>query len=725
MGQYEKSEPLHIKVKNIREKVLGKESSDYAWSLNCLAQLYFDMGHYEKAEPLFLESKAIQERTIGNEATEYAWTLDNFANLYRVMKCYEQAEPLFLEANAIKGKMLGIKHPEYALSLGNLANLYYEMGHFDQAEPLFEQLSTLNQSLLTRSLRYQSERELNNYLSTFSTSQNQLLSFAQTASNETKHISQVCYDYGLFYKGFLLQTVNKVKHRALSDSSATEKFKLLKSFERRLAAQYTIPIGQRDSINVAFLEAQANALEKDLVRTVTGYGEAMRQVRWQEVQAALKPGEAAVEFIHYHYFSPKATDSTMYAALVLLPLSAPAGQGLAGGEDVSKGGGGTHPQFVLLFEEKELATLLRGTTGGSNFLKINALYAQKTTDDKRKSLYELIWQPLEGLLKGSHTVYYSPSGLLHRINLAAIATSEGQTYTDRRQLVVLGSTRQLVVPNSLNQNSINTAYLAGGIRYDADSTAIASANQGTSSRGFEFPSMIALQHDSLTRSGALDYLPETAAEVHDIGQALNFAGLQAKVDTGFYATEESFRRLGVGKISPRIIHLATHGYFFLDPVVSGVRKSALGSNREPIFKLSDHPMIRSGLIMAGAKQAWLTGKHPAGQEDGILTAYEISQMNLSGTELVVLSACETGLGDIVGNEGVYGLQRAFKIAGAKYLIMSLWKVDDKSTRAFMTSFYRHWLTEKQTVPEAFRSAEREMRLKYSGAYDWAGFVLVE
>ncbi len=100
-------------------------------------------------------------------------------------------------------------------------------------------------------------------------------------------------------------------------------------------------------------------------------------------------------------------------------------------------------------------------------------------------------------------------------------------------------------------------------------------------------------------------------------------------------------------------------------------------------------------------------------------------MTLSGTELVVLSACETGLGDIVGNEGVYGLQRAFKIAGAKYLIMSLWKVDDRSTQAFMTSFYRHWLMEKKTVPEAFRSTQLEMRAKYSGAYDWAGFVLIE
>ncbi|MFZ1255920.1 MAG: CHAT domain-containing protein, partial [Saprospiraceae bacterium] len=122
-----------------------------------------------------------------------------------------------------------------------------------------------------------------------------------------------------------------------------------------------------------------------------------------------------------------------------------------------------------------------------------------------------------------------------------------------------------------------------------------------------------------------------------------------------------------------------------------------------------------------------------GREDGILTAYEISQMNLSNTELVVLSACETGLGDIQGNEGVYGLQRAFKIAGAKYLIMSLWQVPDKQTSLLMTTFYKKWLEaegpdkvgNKMTIPDAFHAAQKELRDNGLDPYNWAGFVLVE
>jgi CHAT domain-containing protein len=176
--------------------------------------------------------------------------------------------------------------------------------------------------------------------------------------------------------------------------------------------------------------------------------------------------------------------------------------------------------------------------------------------------------------------------------------------------------------------------------------------------------------------------------------------------------------------SPQVIHLATHGYFFPDTKnrdeVRGMRDD------EPVFKTSDQPMIRSGLILAGGNHAWKTGRPLRPDvEDGILTAYEISQMDLSGTELVVLSACETGLGDIDGNEGVYGLQRAFKIAGAKYLVMSLWQVPDQQTQELMAAFYENWLTKKMGIPDAFRAAQQSVRDRYDHPFFWAGFVLVE
>ncbi len=204
---------------------------------------------------------------------------------------------------------------------------------------------------------------------------------------------------------------------------------------------------------------------------------------------------------------------------------------------------------------------------------------------------------------------------------------------------------------------------------------------------------------------------------------------EALVRTGYTATEESFKQIGQAGPSPHILHVATHGFFFPDPAPSSaVRPSTLGEDwgEGGVFRISEHPMIRSGLILAGANQVWKGGKPLANTEDGILTAYEISQMNLSNTELVVLSACETGLGDIQGNEGVYGLQRAFKIAGAKYLVMSLWQVPDRPTQEMMALFYENWLEQKSSIPDAFRVAQDEMRARYPDEpYKWAGFVLVE
>jgi CHAT domain-containing protein len=171
--------------------------------------------------------------------------------------------------------------------------------------------------------------------------------------------------------------------------------------------------------------------------------------------------------------------------------------------------------------------------------------------------------------------------------------------------------------------------------------------------------------------------------------------------------------------SPQIIHIATHGYF-LPGGNDTLRKEAGLFNQ---FKTASNPLLRTGLIFAGANYVW-SGKKPVeGIEDGIATAYEISQLDLNTTELVVLSACETGLGDINGSEGVYGLQRAFRMAGVKKLIVSLWQVPDKETSELMTLFYSNWL-KGSSIRDAFSKAQKEMRKKYTPYY-WAAFVLIE
>ncbi len=336
-------------------------------------------------------------------------------------------------------------------------------------------------------------------------------------------------------------------------------------------------------------------------------------------------------------------------------------------------------------------------------------------------MYDILWKPLEKELNGIKTIYFSPSGLLHRINLDAIPVSETETLADQYNLIELNSSRQLVIPSQVKIAN-NDAVLFGGIQFEQDS--ILQNNEpifASRSRGELSFSYV----DSTLRGGGWNYLAGTEREVNAIEKMMQTAGLGVTLKKGYLATEESFKNIGANNSpSPRILHIATHGYFFPDPKEK-IMSSGLSGQNEPVFKISDHPMLRSGLIMAGGNAAWQGKQTLEGREDGILTAYEISQMNLSNTELVVLSACETGLGDIQGNEGVYGLQRAFKIAGAKYLIMSLWQVPDKQTSLLMTTFYKKWLEDKMMIPDAFHAAQKEMRDNGLDPYNWAGFVLVE
>jgi len=757
MGNYEKAEPLILEASAIWEKAYGKENPEYANNLNNQALVYLRMGNNDKAELLFLEASAIWEKAYGKENPEYAIFLDNLAVIYKRMGTYDKAEPFMLEAKSIREKILGNETRDYAYSTFNLGELYYAMGNYDKAERFFletkdilikvlgkdhldyainlnqlaemyeiqkrfsaserllAEASALEQARLYKSMSFLSERELANFAAKIQENEANLGGYllARSRTNKTGTLPALAFDIALFQKGFLLTAAARLSALAASSPESEAINLLLKNYHRNLAAEYAKPITDRKG--VAELEEKANASEKELANTVAGYAEAIRQVKWQDVQTALKKDETAIEFLHFKVFFPKKTDSTMYAALVLRP-------------------GAEQPKFIPLFEEKQLDSLFK-TSGERKADYVNNLYSLSdrgviVLGKPQKSLYELLWKPLEKELAGAKTVYFSTSGLLHRLNFSAVPVSQDSMLADKYELVELGSTRQLVVPQQFAMKN-NYALLFGGIQYDMDSTAIISANSGlengtlTSRGGLSFS-----QTDPTLRSGSWNYLPGTEKEIVAVAKMMQNNGIETQSRSGWEATEEAFKTIGQNqKQSPRILHFATHGFFFPDPKYVSYRQSALGEDQEPVFRTSDNPLIRSGMLLAGANYAW---SRPAGSksirpdmEDGILTAYEISQMNLSHTELVVLSACETGLGDIQGNEGVYGLQRAFKIAGVRYLIMSLWQVPDKQTSHLMITFYKKWLEEKMEIPEAFRAAQKELREAGLDPYQWAGFILME
>ncbi|MCI1265473.1 MAG: tetratricopeptide repeat protein [Saprospiraceae bacterium] len=707
--KYEQSESLLLETIEIRKKVLGTDHPDYAISLFNLGDLYKSNGNFEKAMALIFECTRIWKEKLGNQHPTYATGILNLADLHLAIAQFDNAENLYKEAKIIFEKVIGKEHLSYGLNIINLAELYEKLMRYSESEQLLKEHFSLQQKQLLNGISYLSENELTSYLAILKDKDNKVSSmmFRRNSDIHQNHpsvMAALIYDQTLFYKGFVLSSVARLKKLSKMTLEANEISDLLKSKQRLLAKEYSKPILERNKVNS--LEEEANTLEKELSRTIAGYTETKQLVTWNEVQAALKPGELALEFVSFKINFPESTDSTFYAALIIKH-------------------GDNQPLFIPLFEEKSLDSLLNSKSERKADY-VNSLYTLAdrgavALENPKKSLYEILWKPLEKELAGIKTIYFSPSGLLLRINLDAIPISETETLADKYQLIELNSTRQLVIPTQI-KNGNNDAILYGGIQFEQDS--IISNNEplvASRSRGLLSFNYV----DSTLRGGTWNYLAGTEREVNTIEKMMLTSGIQTKLKKGYEASEDSFKNIGANNNpSPRILHIATHGYFFVDPK-EGHQSSVISRQEEPVFKISEHPMLRSGLIMAGGNAAWQGKQTLEGREDGILTAYEISQMNLSNTELIVLSACETGLGDIQGNEGVYGLQRAFKIAGVKYLIMSLWQVPDKQTSLLMTTFYKKWLEDKMTIPDAFHAAQKQLRDNGLDPYNWAGFVLVE
>ncbi len=705
-GKLREAEQYFRESIDIRTKLIGGPHPNTATSINNLALVLEKMGNHAAALEEHLRALSMREELLGKAHPHYAQSLSNLGNLNVKLNQYAKAESLYLEANRAWEESLGAGHPHIAVNLISLGLCRSKTERPEEAEAALTEASRIQRQQLEQATRYLSESELAAYISTFHNYQNILLSITAEEAVNRPGLAALCYDNSLFYKGFLLYEAQRMRRLVNTDSTARRQFEQLSAFHRQLARQYTLPIPERKGTKA--LENQINELERMLASTTAGFGDAARQASWQEVQQALPPDGAAVEFISYRQNYGLLSDSTFYAALLLRP-----GQAL--------------PQWAPLCEEKELNALLQtGGTGRQN--DINNLYfpGWGGAPLEKASLYRLLWKPLEAALDGAQVVYYSPAGLLHRINLGAIADEEGLLLAERFELVRLNSSRQLAIPNSPSSDR-KDALLFGGIRYDMDSTALIRAiealpgSETVASRGelrFE-------NEDTTLRGEQWAYLPGAAREVAALEKILSSKGINSVIHAEYDATEEVFRRIGQNEPSPGILHLATHGFFFPDPETAGIEQLSEGSVPRSPFKLSGHPLIRSGLILAGGNHAWQGNPPLEGCEDGILTAYEISRMDLSNTELVVLSACETGLGDIVANEGVYGLQRAFRIAGARRLILSLWKVPDLQTTRLMTVFYEKWLEDKMPLHDALLDAQRQMKEEGWAPYYWAGFVLLE
>lgn len=693
--QFEAAESYFRTNSSIVESQLGKNNAAYAAAIMSWAWSLLEQGRFEASEKLLQESKSIFESLPNYEKIpSYMSLMEFFGSYYRLTKQYEASEYYHLRSKSLRAASLGKDHLSCEMSLAYLSDLYTETAQIEKAAAAFAEGSALRRSHLSDASRHFSEKEVYSFTTLFEGTLHKHFSFARDYAAQVPYFAGTCFDNILFYKGFLLGASNQFRNANITDPGFGVKFEDWKKLQKQLSDQYALSSPDRNNSYISQLEDQINTLEKDLTRVVAGFSKAIRQVSWTDVRKALRSDEAVLEFVHFKYYDPQLTDSIFYAALLLT-------------KDMDA------PLFIPLFEQAQIEALLPPQDQN------RSEYVSRLYNDRRLTKY--LWTPVEPYLKGIKTIHYSPSGLIHRINIAALPDGNGRIIADRYTVSLTGSTKQLTnrqIPAATIGNN-NDALLFGAIQYDLQRVPTDDTP----------PDSISIQPRGLSfsdtspnwREGEWQPLKSSGKEISEIASTLQKAGIAHRTYTGSEATEQVFKQAGNSSApSPRILHVSTHGYFFPDS-----RQANNAQNTGSAYKISEHPMIRSGIIMAGGNLAWKTGRAPNQREDGILTAYEISQLDLSETELVVLSACETGLGDIVGNEGVYGLQRAFRIAGVRNVLMSLWQVPDYHTQELMTLFYKKWLEEKLPVHQALTAAQKAMRDKGYEPYQWAGWVLVE
>ena len=712
--QLEKALSLTLDIKKTQEDVFGKDYADYHNILDLEAGIREKLNQPDSAQSLYFEALASVEKALGKDHPSYGVQLNNLGIHFQSRGQYEKAIEFLEQALENSQAIFGEKHPLYEMRLNSLAANYQLMQDHQKAFQYYKKAFSFLQDRIQRELSVLNEKERLQFMHENEERINQYYHFTRQFHQQIPEALPLAYDQTIMIKGRLLNSsldLNEI-FRTYRENALYDQYQTWREARQLLAQQYSLPIANR-YMDVDSLEKMAANQESKLIIQSRDFQRSFTNTTWQDIQKELGPGEAAIEFINFKFVEKKnGLPLNQYAALVLRDKNP--------------------PLYVELFEEKSLDSLL--------FLHqerrldyVNDLYSfsqrgAKAIEKPQKTLLSLLWQPIEKRLEGVKTIYYAPSGLLYRLNLAAIPINEDTRLADQHQFIQLGSTRQLVIPSEATIAE-NDAVVYGGVQYEMDSIAIAAANIDWNEDAVATRGELSFTYaDTALRGGIWRYLPHTDNEALVIEKIMRSKDIKTQLRQGFKATEESFKSIGRNGASPHYLHVATHGFFYPDPEKDPSRMtSSFGLDNEPIFKISDHPMIRSGLIMAGGNHAWKTGKPlKPDMDDGILTAYEISQMDLSNTELVVLSACETGLGDIKGNEGVYGLQRAFKIAGVKYLIMSLWQVPDRETAYFMETFYSKLLEDNMTIPTAFRATQNELRKNpFITPYQWAGFVLVE
>jgi CHAT domain-containing protein/tetratricopeptide (TPR) repeat protein len=777
LGQYDKALPLYQKTLGIQ----GHNSKDnyyYPRTLHSIACLYTSLGQYDKAIGYFKEALELKEKIFGEMHPEYTQTLTRYAEACMFKGDYKKALSLQAQSITIDKKLFGDTHPNIASEYYILASIYFAKGelamakaaserslqiqykifdslhpsiadnddmlgdinkayhHSDKALDYYQQAYTIRASVLTTShpdyikslcnlgliqiqkqnitkgsqllMQADSLALLHIEQSYSSLSEEEKLVYLHASEKQFQYLPSLLYlhktnDPGIInriynneiaLKSMILFYQQQVYNgiRKSNDSAVLELYTNWQFNKALLGQQLLLPGTQRihefDS-----LREVTTQMEEKLSNVSGSFRNNFLHTDIIDIKNHLALKEAAVEFIKFRLYNNKWTDSVIYAALVLLP-------------------GEKNAQFIPLFEERQLQKIFRFINNSE--AAVNYLYPQADKETTAsKTLFDLIWKPLQSSLDTVKTIYYSPCGLLCRISFNALHHGKETYLNDKYILRQLLCTRNIF--SAMNKDHFSTASVWGDIDYNYKT--VDTTKKYKTGKAFVSTTYKIKAFNATSASFSWRPLTNTKNEIENVAAILEQRNISCNIKTKDKANEEQFKKMN-GK-SPELLHLATHA-FFLSPDTGKLKNDLAAFDNS--FSIQNNPMFRTGLALAGANNSGENIEMNMA-EDNVLTAYEISQLDLSDTKLVTLSACETALGDIQDNEGVFGLQRAFKMAGVKRVLMSLWKVPDKETSELMELFYTNLMISNDATI-ALHVTQLTMKEKYAPYY-WAGFILTE
>lgn len=683
----------------------GKRET-YSVIMSMLAVCHMNMDDLEKAQREIEESVAIIELSTSkfSESNKIA-IYQKAGAIYNELGFSERAE-YFTKKSYDLSVENDLYVSEFINAANNLAVIYIDTGRYSDALTVLHQMEKKPLSEIERSSVYNSIFLANYYLD----NEEEAVKYANLCSNSLKVISselnasfpgmtteniwdknamqlkvnmgildkyhhnakavEMCYDNSLFIKNLTYDDMARLRQISQTDSTINNLFseiRLLKS--ERFAGGHNV---------YKSLEEKEKLLKEALL---VKNNNNPTIPTWRDIKQSLKHNECAIEFIQYVGFSKSnsETKDLKYAALILTP-------------EIDS------PIFVELCTFNQLYNVLLNALIGQE-IGINGLYVQ----GKEHILYKLIWEKIDNYVIESKTIFISPILNIQDVNWSFIPCPDGCYLNDKYDIRIVTSTAKIY---NQERAQFSDAYVYGGIEYTK-------GNHNSSQMSYR--SIVINELCDSTRSG-FGFLRASGYEADQIANALQANNIETNLIKGTNANENSFREMDGH--SPSIIHLSTHGFYLV-----GFDKYSEYFDKLLSYSIKDNSMLLSGILLADGNSALRGSSDNTPLNDGVITAEEIAMLDLRNTNLVVLSACETAIGENL-QEGFGGLVRAFKNAGVKSVLASLWKVPDDATAKLMISFYKLFLSGTE-MHLALKIAQKEVSKLYPDPYYWASFILLD